>query len=104
MLHIAAFVDAYAASEIATAIRADIRSVAQPRCMHALASELVNEASPVSVRDAAGLTLENLLTARVCRAIPSFLKPPFVRSSLTFLLAPTGLHTSGKSLDPQACP
>jgi hypothetical protein len=30
MPHIAAFVDAYATSEIATAIRADIRAVAQP--------------------------------------------------------------------------
>ena len=36
--------------------------------MHTLASELANEATPVFVRNAAGLALKNALTARVCNA------------------------------------
>ena len=45
--------------------------------MHTLAAELANEASPVFVRNAAGLALKNALTARVRRAFPSPLPPPF---------------------------
>ena len=60
----------------------------QPGYMHTLASELTNEASPVFVRNAAGLALKNALTARVRRAVPpSFppsLPPPRPPSSLTF--------------------
>jgi hypothetical protein len=78
MPHIVAFVNAYAASEIAAAIRANIRSVTQPGCMHALTSELVNEASPVSVRDAAGLAQENTLLMYVA---PS---PPFSGLPVSF--------------------
>jgi importin subunit beta-1 len=40
--------------------------------VHTLAAELANEASPVFVRNAAGLALKNALTARVRRASPSF--------------------------------
>src|SRR6266403_960965 len=57
--------------------------------MHTLASELANVASPVFVRNAAGLALKNALTARVRRATPPpFPDPPHVHLSslLTFLL------------------
>ena len=43
--------------------------------MHTLASELANEATPVFVRNAAGLALKNALTARVCNAFT--FNPPF---------------------------
>jgi hypothetical protein len=69
----------------------------QPGYMHTLASELANEASPVFVRNAAGLALKNALTARVRRAIPTFLPPillvPLHRSRS--YLCPTGQHASG---------
>lgn len=55
----------------------------QPGYMHTLASELANEASPVFVRNAAGLALKNALTARVRRAF--FPNPHRSPSSLTFL-------------------
>jgi Importin-beta N-terminal domain len=55
----------------------------QPGYMHTLASELANEASPVFVRNAAGLALKNALTARVRRAVPP--SSPRSPSSLTFL-------------------
>jgi hypothetical protein len=55
----------------------------QPGYVHTLASELANEASPVFVRNAAGLALKNALTARVRRAVPPY--PPRLPSSLTFL-------------------
>jgi hypothetical protein len=58
----------------------------QPGYMHTLASELTNEASPVFVRNAAGLALKNALTARVRRAVPPSLPhPPRPHPSLTFL-------------------
>lgn len=44
--------------------------------MHTLASELANEASPVFVRNAAGLALKNALTARVRRAVAPSLPDP----------------------------
>lgn len=55
----------------------------QPGYVHTLASELANEASPVFVRNAAGLALKNALTARVRRAVPPY--PPRLPSSLTVL-------------------
>jgi hypothetical protein len=72
--------------------------------MHTLASELANEASPVFVRNAAGLALKNALTARVRRAVllPRLL--PVSRSSLIFPPAPTGQRASGRVLDPLARP
>jgi hypothetical protein len=61
--------------------------------MHTLASELANEASAVFVRNAAGLALKNALTARVRRAVPSFLGsspcPLFAHS-------PTGSHRTAR--------
>ena len=68
----------------------------QPGYMHTLASELANEASPVFVRNAAGLALKNALTARVRRATPP--------SSFTFLRSPTGQRASGRVLGPLAWP
>jgi hypothetical protein len=56
----------------------------QPGYVHTLASELANEASPVFVRNAAGLALKNALTARVRRAVLPY--PSRLPSSLTSLL------------------
>ena len=78
----------------------------QPGYMHTLASELANEASPVFVRNAAGLALKNALTARVRRAVPH----SFPRSSPSPSIfhvpdrAPTGQRASGRVLDPLAWP
>jgi Importin-beta N-terminal domain len=59
-------------------------SLAQPGYMHTLASELANEASPVFVRNAAGLALKNALTARVRRARPNLI--PFLSYLVLFPL------------------
>jgi hypothetical protein len=46
--------------------QADIRPISlKPEYMLMLSSELVNEGSPLHVRNAAGLALKNALTARV---------------------------------------
>ncbi len=62
--------------------------------MHTLASELANEATPVFVRNAAGLALKNALTARVRSAL--FLLPLRL---LTHPL-PHFLHTVSRPFSP----